>query len=328
MYAQKNPFMKLLLLPILSVLVSCGGGGVGSGLASVSYTGSTSKAVITQSNGENIAYTAYQNGNTGNTLGGILGVQQTENQKSSQPRLLILSHVARNSVDHLSLDQNHANFNTGATISDSASFPGSCGGNTTYTLSVDDTTYNFTGTFTFSSYCEEGATLSGSLTFSGQFNPDTLVFGQIAMSFDNLAVTAGSDSFAADGDITFNPSSDPKTMTMNMVMQDNTTSKTYKAENYVMTLTDNLSSVSMTVSGRLYDHDYGYVDLTTTTPFDLVNGDDYPSSGILVITGKNGSNGPAKARLTALSNASYQIEVDEDGDGVFEFLDTGNWTDL
>jgi len=328
-----NPLMrKLIFMPLIFTLVNCGGGGGGSGsssTSSISYTGSTSQAVITQANGEEIAYSAYQNGGTGNSLGGVLGIQQAGSNTTSRPRMLVLSRALRKSIDHISLDHDQDSYNTGATVSQSTTIPGGCGGNATYSISIDDVTYDFTGTFSFSAYCDEGATLSGNLTFTGQFNPDTLVFGLITMSYDNLTVTAGNDSFTADGDMTLDPSSTPISVTLNMVMLDNSTDKTYRAENFVMTVTDNLTSVSMTIVGRLYDPDYGYVDITTPTPLVISSGDTYPSSGVLLATGSNGSSGgPAKVKLTVLSNTSYQIEIDEDGDGTYEYLDTGNWADL
>lgn len=330
MYICKPPILNLLVIPLILVLVSCGGGGGGgsSSASSISYTGSTSQAVITQTNGEEIAYSAYQNGGTGNTLGGVLAVVQDQDKPLSRPRMLVLSQALENSIDHISLDHDRDNLSTGATVSDSETLPGGCGGNANYTISINDVTYAFTGTFTFNAYCDEGATLSGSLTLSGQFNPNTLVFGQITMTYDNLTVSSGSDSFTADGDMTLDPTSSPASITLDMVMLDNSTDKTYRADDFVMTLTDNITSVSMTISGRLYDPDYGYVDITTPTPLVINSGDDYPSSGVLLTTGSNGTYGPAKAKLTALSNTSYQIEIDEDGDGTYEYLDTGNWTDL
>ena len=314
-------------LVFIAALAGCGGGSGSS--ASISYTGSTTKAVITQANGGNIAYSAYQNGSTGNSLGTVLSVEQSTEIMSSRPRMLLLSQALKKSVSQISIAHDLDNQSVGAVVNDSSSIPGDCGGNAVYSISINDVTYEFSGTFTFNTYCIEDTTLSGSIGFSGQFNPDTVVFGQITMSFDSLTVESGSDSFSADGDLTIEPGASSTSVTLNMVMVDNSTDKTYMAENYVMTLSEDLASVTMTISGRMYDPDYGYVDVTTPTPLVISNGDAFPSSGVLLATGSDGSSGnPAKAKLTALSSTSYQIEIDEDGDGTFEFLDTGNWADL
>ena len=327
MLEHKIPKLFLFTFAFLAVLAGCGGGGSSS--TSISYTGSTTQAVITQTNGEDIAYNAYQNGDTGNTLGTVIGVEQILNASPTRPRMLVLSRALKESVAHISLDHNQNGLSLGATVSNSSSIPGGCGGHAVYTISINDVTFAFTGTFTFNAYCNEETTLTGNLNFSGQFNPDILEFGQVTMSFDSLTVSSGSDSFAADGDITMDPTVSPMNVTMNMVMLDKSTDKTYKVEDFVMTLADNLTSVTSTISGKLYNPDYGYVIITTPTPLEINNSDSYPASGVLLATGSNGSSGnPAKAKLTALSNTSYQIEIDEDGDGTFEYLNTGNWADL
>lgn len=317
-------FVSLVFMP---VLVGCGGGGGSS--ASISYTGLTTQAVITQANGEDIAYSAYQNGSTGNSLGTVLSVEQSSDIMSSRPRMLVLSQALRKSVNQISLAHDLDNQSVGAVVNDSSSIPGDCGGNAVYSISINDVTYEFSGTFTFDTYCIEDTTLSGTIGFSGQFNPDTVAFGQVTMSFDSLTVKSGSDSFSADGDLTIEPGASSTNVTLNMVMLDNSTDKTYMVQNYVMTLTEDLASVTMMISGRLYDPDYGYVDITTPTPLVISNGDAYPSSGVVLATGSEGSSGnPAKAKLTALSSTVYQIEIDEDGDSAFEYLNTGNWADL
>jgi len=329
MYTCKSFILNLFLLLLILALAGCGGGSGGGNSSSISYTGSTSQAVITQTNGEDIAYNAYQNGGAGNSLGGILSIQPDPSKQLSRPRMLVLTRALKNSISQISFEQESQNNILGATVTETEILTGDCGGSAIYTISVNDVTYDFSGTFTFNALCNEGVTLLGSLMFSGQFNPNTLAFGQLMMSYDNLTVRTGSNSFTADGDITLDPSATPVNVTMNMVMQDNSTGKTYHADNFVMTLTDNFISVTMAITGRLYDPDYGYVDITTPAPLVINNGDSYPSSGVLLATGSNGSSGgPAKVILTALSDTSYQIEIDEDGDGTFEYLDTGNWAGL
>jgi hypothetical protein len=74
------------------------------------------------------------------------------------------------------------------------------------------------------------------------------------------------------------------------------------------------SDESVTVTGRVFHPLHGYVDVTTPQPLVVVNGDDYPSSGEFVVTGANNS----KARLTALSATTFQLDADIDGDGGYE----------
>lgn len=62
----------------------------------------------------------------------------------------------------------------------------------------------------------------------------------------------------------------------------------------------------------------------TTTTF-VKNGiDAYPTSGVMVITGAN--NG--KLRVTALNNTQVTLELDGDGNGVYDPASTVNWSAL
>ena len=78
-------------------------------------------------------------------------------------------------------------------------------------------------------------------------------------------------------------------------------------------------------SGRYYDLDEGYVVVSTDSPFRVYDGDDWPSEGVLVVTG----DGSTKARLTVLTSTTFRVEADTDGDGSYDF-DSGdlNWSDF
>ncbi len=118
--------------------------------------------------------------------------------------------------------------------------------------------------------------------------------------------------------------------TINMVTRDDTAGKVYKMENYQLFASVNPGVwVDVSMTGRFYGPDDGYVDLTTPTPFrfDIAAAGVVavtPSQGELVVTGGNGS----KATLIALSNTDYRIDVDADGDGILEKQIPGKWADL
>ena len=119
-------------------------------------------------------------------------------------------------------------------------------------------------------------------------------------------------------------------MTMTMLLKDNNTKKVYKVKDYIMTLTEEVDYVDVEISGTYYDPDYGYVTVATTTPLRIYWGDTYPSAGVLVVTGNTGTaGGSTKARLTALSSTTYQVDADTNGDGIYDW-NSGvlNWSDL
>ena len=124
------------------------------------------------------------------------------------------------------------------------------------------------------------------------------------------------------------------TVTMDMMVQDNYTSRICRVEGYQMIVTDHGTYAEVDFSGRFYDPDYGYVDLQTTSTFLVNNSDEYPHSGVLVLTGETGTaGGPTRARLTALSSTTCQVQADTDGGGYYDGVDDYDsgvilWTDL
>jgi hypothetical protein len=128
-------------------------------------------------------------------------------------------------------------------------------------------------------------------------------------------------------------------VTFNARLKDNSTGKVYKVENYMMEITlgpdldfdGDPDYVDVEISsGKYYDPDYGYVDVLTLAPFRINDGDEYPSSGILLVTGEIGIGGNnTEAQLEALDADTCQITADTDGDLVYDY-DSGviNWTDL
>jgi hypothetical protein len=79
------------------------------------------------------------------------------------------------------------------------------------------------------------------------------------------------------------------------------------------------------MAGTFYYPDYGYVTLSTPGALIIHNGDEWPTSGALLVTGNNNS----KARITAIDNLTCAVEADVDGDDAYEW-DSGivNWEDL
>jgi hypothetical protein len=132
-------------------------------------------------------------------------------------------------------------------------------------------------------------------------------------------------AFTLAGEVNAAYSGSLQTLTMNTLMRDEGTGKVFRAEDYVLTATVGASIVQETLSGRFYHPDYGYVVLSTLTPFSTNVDDLYPSSGELIASG----GGQTRSRLTALSSSTLLIEVDTDGNGDYDY-DSGtlNWSDL
>jgi hypothetical protein len=307
----------LLVLVGLS-LSSCGGGG-GGGSSASPYTGLSTPAVVTAANADNIARQAFQ--------GGDLGASTTlAPARSGDTRPAAERPIALTLVRFLSGAANAAFSSPGdvrapaprATVTVDNTLSDGMGGTAHFVLSVNDQTGAFTGTFVFTNFHGDGGgVINGPVAVSG-------IAGQVSMQilFDFQSVhvvdpVSGEDvtafgtvNMAIDlgtGDITGG-------VTLNMIFVDNVTHKTLWLSNVTLVETIGTGSIDATLSGRIYLHDYGYVDMATVTPFHYLAGNSYPSGGQFVVTGKDNH----KVQLTVVDPTQYQLDVDTNGDDLWE----------
>ena len=190
-----------------------------------------------------------------------------------------------------------------------------------YSISVDDVAGNFAGSFTFSNYCEDETIMNGSARFSGEMDVVTGEFIEANFSFDNLS----GGELTLDGEIHVDFSASPNVITFNAYTQDPSSGLVCWVRNYIITIDEYAGFVEVEMAGTFYYPQYGYVTLSTADPFILHDGDEWPTSGELLVTGA----GNSKARITAIDNLTCLVEADIDGDDVYEW-DSGvmNWEDL
>lgn len=327
---KKLKMTHVVLTILLAVsLMACGGdGGNGESPFGISYTGLTTKARIDENNAVELSTGAYQGGQIGAVFGGVGVIQTGESGPVGCSRILKVSQVLEGSLRQVDLMSRSGGTFVGAIYTESDTIYGDCGGSASFTVSVDDRTGDFSGDSNFSNYCDDGVTISGAASFSGQVDLNTEELLEFSFSFDNLTVTLSSDSFTLDGNISFDTTASSVTMTMGL--KDNNTGKVYWLEDYNMTLIGWWNYIEVEVSGRYYDPDYGYVTITTPIPLRIYDSDDQPSDGVFVITGNRGiGGGSTKAMLTALSSTTYQVEADTNGDGTYDWnSEVLNWFDL
>ena len=113
------------------------------------------------------------------------------------------------------------------------------------------------------------------------------------------------------------------TIQLNYVLRDNGTKLAYKAENFNISLLNGSGYVDASITGRYYDPNQGYVDISTPTPLRITGTDYWPTSGILKGVGNNDA-----AIFTAQSNTSYQLNIDSNNDGTTDITTTGAWSNL
>jgi len=318
-------FLAMTLLA--SSLIACGGGGGGSSSDSSPYTGITTAAAITPMNADTIVRGAYQGGDTGTSLVSPLSPSAGETQSvstASPPKVLSIVQVLR----EISGKARVQRFTSGgvaprAVVTDSGVLDDGIGGTVAYSVSVDDQTGAFTGSFTANNYHgDSGGTISGGMAVSGTYNIAADVFDNINFAFSALTVTDtdASSSVTVSGSVKL-LNGNPATGTVTLFLTDNVTGKTDWIDNFTINVTEGTGYVTATLSGKIYLHDYGFVVISTPTPFYFIAGDSYPSSGTMIVTGAS----DGRARLTVSDSTSYTVDVDANGDGTYETSSSHTW---
>ena len=308
-------FLVILAISCLATF-GCGGGGGGDGVSTIQYTGATTQAVVDDSNADDLTKGAYAGGTSG--MMGLGAVSQSG--VTDLPRYLNLARTLKDAIIQVDVNAPAGIVESGAIIQESDSFTGDCStGPASYVININDQTGEFTGSLTFDGYCSEGVTLTGSASFAGNYDDVNGEFLVFTVSITSLTVSSGGDSFTTSGDISFNFQTSPVTVTANLLLRDNTTGEVSWANNYSITTVEGLNYEDINFSGTFYHSDYGFVDVSTTTPFRIYDGDIWPSQGVLEVSGAGGT----QARLTADIPFSYRVEVDTDGDGSFDDYDSG-----
>jgi hypothetical protein len=323
----------ILVFTLPYIYGGCGGGGGSDSPSGIVYSGLTTPATLTDSNAEEISSEALSLGLDSDEGMIPMGVNQgstehhPKNFDSVQIPLILRKAFKLN--DFSSFSSAHAathsyNFTVYDSDPDMCGVAGD-GGYFSVTGSFNDLNNAFSGSFRFVNFgCEGESQMNGLATFSGEFDDVNGEFVRVTFNFINL--TGG--EFNLHGSISID-NSDPsrEVMTFNATGQDPISGKIFKIENYIITIYDYGTYVEIEMSGNFYDPDHGYVTLSTDPVQILVidNGYEWPSSGILILTGA----GDSKVRLTALNNTTCRIEVDaDDGDNLYEDLWEVDWVDL
>jgi hypothetical protein len=305
------------------LLTGCGGGGDEQSSGVINYSGSTTEAAVTSINATEITKAAYQGGEFASAMiiGAVIVADDTGVGYSLPLRL---PKVLKNVLGKI--DFSSEQIAAGADVRLSDSFPGSCGGTASYTITGYNLTGNFSGSLKLDNYCEENNILSGGASFSGRLNRDTSDFVTITISFNAITYTKGSTTFTLKGQVDVDYSVNPYTISYDIVAKDNVSKKTFWWNTYKIEITDGtdddgISYEDFLLSGKFYHPDYGYVTVSTLTPFRFNSDSATPSTGVLLVTGKTGTAGGSNtsAELIVLSTATYHIIADADGNASYEW---------
>jgi hypothetical protein len=193
-------------------------------------------------------------------------------------------------------------------------------------LTLDDVTGTFNGNFTYSNFCYDDITLTGSATISGVIDLFDLDFVSISIETNGLTTQLCGESFTVAGRIVVTGSSPTIVVDVDTRVRDDATGTVYWVNDLRIISTDNGGGyIDVTVAGRFYDPNFGFAVVTTTTPLRIFYFDAWPDSGVLLATGDLGvGGGSTKARLSAFGSV-YTVEADTTGDGLFDFSVIKTW---
>ena len=326
---MKN-FRSLILFMLLAFTLpytygGCSGGGGGGGSdsdAGLAYSGLTSPAALTDSNAEDISGGAFGAGLIGDGMMGLSVNQGSTSYNIKNLRSVKVPQILSDSLDLIDFTSSSQSGAQAAVQSETATIYDGCGGSMSYSITFNDVTGSFSGSFTFTDYGCGGTTISGGASFSGIIDVNTSNFIEADFSFDNLS----GGGLTLDGDLSIDYTVTPHEITLNAYGQDPNSGKVFWIDNYTITIDEYADRVEILMSGRFYHPDHGYVSLITDQVFVLYDVYEWPSSGVLVVTGATNS----KTKLTALDELTCRLEADIDGDGLYD--DWGpvdvNWVDL
>lgn len=329
----RRAMLFTVVLAVTALLSACSGGGSGGGGSSaLSYTGVTTAAVITNSNAKTLALESFSTGtsagSTQNTAKTVAVVDTTYTAPDIGVIVSRLITTSQTAAQGLVTTTASGNRTTLVSIQQTlAPMTGNCGGTASGTLTIDDATSNTYATIIFDNYCDTGVTLSGSMNFSLILDTTSPDYGLMTMNFTNVHVIGALTSLVISGSIQYDSLVLNPATTINMLLQ-SSVGRVYKIQNLTMTevtgtdVTGDYTDISM--NGRLYDPDFGYVDMTTTLQMRVYTTDYWPSSGSYILTG----NGNATVTLTA-SPSGYQLDLDLNGDGIVDGTPvTGIWLNI
>jgi hypothetical protein len=319
-------FLFIIGFTLAFAFAGCSGGGGGSddsggGASGLTYSGVMTPALVDESNAEEITGGAFATGLIGDGMVGLSVDQQIDSYHIRNFRSVKVPIVLSDSLNLVDFTSASSGGIQAATQTESDIIEGSCGGTMSYSVSVDDAQGTFNGSFTFSDYCNDGAIINGAARFNGKMDVDSGNFIEATFSFDNLS----GGELILDGEIQIDFAATPNVVTFNAYGKDPVTGAVFWIQNYSITIDEFAGYVEIEMAGTFYHPDFGYVILSTPEPLVLHDGDEWPESGTLIVTGANDS----KAKLTAIDHLTCTVEVDRDGDGTYEWdSDIINWEDM
>ena len=323
----------VLVVFSLMLVVACGGGGGGGGgvsdtdsgdnntPASSVYSGLETQADLSSSNTEDFSERSTMGYESANSIMGTFGKSASE---EGAGEFTGLNFFTVNTLKDILSDENYGR----ASYSDSSTVYGTCGGSASASFTINDDN-SFSMSLMYDDFCYANVNANGGVSISGRYSGSSLswtTLESVSVTYNSLNMRVLSTDVVASGTLSIAMSSSNNyTITSNLSFNDSAAGISFKNENLVVTVTESSDVIyvdstpytrasSLSMNGRLYLNEYGYVDITTITPVSINSGGQYLQGQIKI----QGSN--SKSALITYSPYSVQtVTGDYDGDEVYEF---------
>ena len=309
-----------------SLLTACGGGGGGENAAAFDdttlrsgYTGNTNPAALTQTNAKELSANVFYAQEMG---GSFIRSQTAKVNKRTDlvSRALQLASYADKFPALNSADQNYSRSNTRAIIDERAECES---GYVQYSGDINDNTGTGTVTSTFYDCLDAGEVLTGKLSADIISNTD------MTIRMEDFTLSSTDYKISINGSLRIEDvyeSSWTTHLTMNMLFHEHYSDEQIKTENLVISSTNVNGDAHISVSGRVYETNHGYIDIHTVTPFVLnYNVSQQYFGGDIILTGKDGATISISPNVDGVH---VTLALDIDGDGEDEMEGTSTWDDV
>jgi hypothetical protein len=329
--------LQLFILGLFFIISSCGGGGGGSGPGptGIMYNGLTTQAFITADNANKI-FSVIWNGGPSTSSGGSISLSLAVPGAASPANLkrsgLITELKDRATSDYASFVARSKNIVLKTKVNETQY--GSVSGTLTITGDIDPSTITGVLYMTYANYNDgDGYTYDGTVTFNVDgFN---ITYGLITdgtMRFTLWTIKSLDGNVSLSGSIRVQESlqNNSEMLTVDMDGRDNIAGDMFRFQNFAVVFNyDNLlspTSGTSTLIGRVFVGAYGYVDVQTGSPFvySSASQENPDSGGPIIMIGA----GNSIADVTSISASYVRIDVDADGDTVFESHNFYEWSNL
>ena len=296
----------------------CPGIGPEEGVGPASFAGPANYASIDQSNVRSLVGGAFFSGQFSRTTANRSATQDLKDIDADNLRTLRLPLVLSESTRLIDLSSPSGG--SRQAYNEVGMENGSCGGSFEFLLDKNDAMRELSGSFTYSKYCDQGITVTGKASVQGIYNAS----GEI-QTIDFIFSNLSDDRVRMEGEITVEFADTQIECDLDFYAEDLGTGKVCWINQCRLYIYEFSDYVEFEFYGNYDDPDFGYVPVTTTENFHIYGDDKWPSSGSLLIEGKDN----VTAELITVDTTNCVIKADLDGDGVLDYeSEILNWESL